>query len=110
MNGLPLTRSAAALFRALVTRAGLPADRILLNHVTTTDWHSLTLEGERHRFALRLTGASAEVGAQALCNGLEDAEFALPGWIVADIAVESGPAIGPDGSVELGIEALTIRE
>lgn len=107
---VPMTAAAAALFRVLAARASLAPDRTLLSAVTTTDWHSLTLEGERHRFTLRLTGAGAVEAGAAMCQDLEDAEFAVPGWIVADIAVERGPAIGSDGSVEIGIEALTIRE
>lgn len=110
MNRLPLTSSAAALFRALAARAGLPPDRALLSHITTTDWHSLTLDGERHRIALRLTGPDSKCATVRLCDEIEEAEFTLPGWIVADIAIERGPLIAPDGAVEIGIEALTIRE
>ncbi|MEO6434034.1 MAG: hypothetical protein ABIO29_08690 [Sphingomicrobium sp.] len=110
MKRLPMTNAAAAMFRALAARAGLIPDRTLLSAVSTTDWHSLTLEGERHRFALRLTGPTAQGAATALCDGIEDAEFVLSGWIVADIAVERGPLVGDDGAVEIGIEALTIRE
>lgn len=110
MNRLPLTSSAAAMFRALAARAGLPPDRTLLSAVATSDWHSLTLEGERHRFALRLAGPDSRRAAVRLCDGIEDAEFTVPGWIVADVAVDREPVIAADGAVEIGIEALTIRE
>jgi hypothetical protein len=43
-----------------------------------------------------------------MCNGLEDAEFSIPGVIVADVAVAGAPAHAPDGSITLMIEALTV--
>lgn len=109
MNRLALTAAAAALFRALAERAGISPDRTLLSAFATTDWHSLTLDGERHQLAIRLTGPTAQPAATAMCNGLEEAEFAIPGWIVADITLQSVARRG-DGSVEIEIEALTIRE
>jgi len=45
-----------------------------------------------------------------LLSGLEDAEFAIPGQTVADIAVASVPRQNPDGSISARIEALTIAE
>ena len=45
-----------------------------------------------------------------MCDGLEDAEFSIPGMIVADIAVLGEPKAALDGSTSLVIEALTIGE
>jgi hypothetical protein len=45
---------------------------------------------------------------ERMCRGLEDAEFSIPGQIVADIAVLGPPKRGLDGSISLTIEALTI--
>ncbi len=47
---------------------------------------------------------------ERMCDGLEDAEFSIPGQIVADIAVVGGPSARLDGSTSLTIEALTIGE
>lgn len=110
MKRLPLTSAAAALFRALAGRAGLAPERALITDVSSVDWHSLTLDGERHHFALRLAGEDADKAALALCAGLDEAEFDLAGWIVADIAVTDGPLRLGDGSVAVTLEALTIRE
>jgi hypothetical protein len=43
-------------------------------------------------------------------NGIEDAEFAIPGQILADIALAERPSRAPDGSVTLELEALTVVE
>ena len=43
-----------------------------------------------------------------MTNRLEDAEFSIPGVLVADIIVASGPSVELDGSTTLTIEALTV--
>jgi hypothetical protein len=45
-----------------------------------------------------------------MCAGLEDAEFSIPGVIVADIGVARAPSRAFDGSTSLTIEALTVTE
>lgn len=48
--------------------------------------------------------------ARRVLDGLEDAELAVPGHFVADIAVTNGPIMRPDGSIEVTLEALTVAE
>ena len=103
-----MSSAAAALLRAVLARAGVPRDRILLTDIRSVDWQSLTMIGERHELALRIPGPLAAGIAERLCAGLEDAEFAIPGQIVADIAIAEGPTTSSDGAVCLAIEALTI--
>ena len=103
-----MSSAAAALLRALLARAGVPRDRILLTEIRSVDWQSLTMVGERHELGLRIPGPLAAEVAARLCDGLSDAQFAIPGQIVADIIVVAGPAVETDGSVSLAIEALTI--
>ena len=110
MTRLPLTRAAAGLLRALLSRLGNEDRRISLSGISTIDWRSLTLEGERHQIVLRLTGDDANERCDRLTAGLEDAEFAIPGQIVADITVAGAPVRAVDGSYTLTIEALTITE
>ena len=43
-----------------------------------------------------------------MCDGLEDAEFSIPGVIVADIGLADAPAYGRDGSTTIIVEALTV--
>ena len=45
---------------------------------------------------------------ERMCHGLEDAEFSIPGIIVADVALADAPARSPDGSTTITIEALTV--
>lgn len=79
-------------------------------HWRSTDWQSLTFIGERHQVRLRVPGPEAMEVAERLTAGLADAEFAIPGQIVADIVLTGPPRALQDGSLEIGMEALTIAE
>jgi len=108
MNKIRMSAAASALLRALIARSGAPRDRILLSELRSIDWHSLTLTGERHEFQLRIPRPDSRAIVQRMCDGLEEAEFSIPGVLVADIGVAGEPNIGFDGSTSLTIEALTI--
>ena len=110
MMRMPLSAAAAGLLRALLVRAGVSRNRILLSAFESVDWQSLTLAGERHRIRLRIPPPDSHEIADRLTNGLQDAEFAIPGQIVADIALVGAPRVEADGSVTVEIEALTIAE
>src|SRR5687768_12046762 len=110
MMKLALSPAAAGLLRALIRRAGIDHDRILLSDFRSTDWQSLTFIGERHEMELRIPSLGAALIAGRLTDGLPDAEFSVPGQIVADIGLERAPSHNRDGSVTLHIEALTIAE
>ncbi|NUQ17758.1 MAG: hypothetical protein HOP95_04790 [Sphingomonas sp.] len=110
MIKMAMSQAAASLIRALVARARVERNRILLTDVQSVDWQSLTLTGERHQIAFRVTGLDSAEIARRMCAGLEDAEFSIPGVIVADIAVVGAPARQCDGATELMIEALTVSE
>ena len=110
MMKLALSPAAAGLLRALIARAGIDRDRILLTKFRSTDWQSLTFIGERHEMELRVPGPDADRLAERLTTGLADTEFSIPGQIVADIGLERPPIYNSDGSVSLHIEALTIAE
>jgi hypothetical protein len=107
---MAMSQSASALLRALIARSGAPRDRILLIDAQSVDWRSLTLTGERHSIDLRVSPPHSAAIAQRMCANLEDAEFAIPGLIVADIAVSGTPHRSADGSTNLTIEALTIAD
>jgi hypothetical protein len=110
MLKLALSPAAAGLLRALIARAGIDRDRILLTEFRSTDWQSLTFVGERHEMELRVPGPGADELARLLTDGLDEAEFAIPGQIVADIGLSHPPSQNGDGSVTLQLEALTIAE
>ncbi|HET9811063.1 MAG TPA: hypothetical protein VFP53_05125 [Sphingomicrobium sp.] len=110
MMRLAMSPAAAALLRALLRRAGVQRDRILLTEFRSTDWQSLTFIGEQHRIRLRIPSPDADETAASLVNGLPDAEFSIPGHVVADVAIIGEPERQPDGSVAILIEALTVEE
>ena len=110
MMKLALSPAAAGLLRALLARAGIDRDRILLTEFRSTDWQSLTFVGERHEMELRIPGPGADRLAERIISGLADAEFAISGQIVADIGLDRPPCHNRDESVSLYIEALTIAE
>ncbi len=110
MMKMAMSPAAAGLLRALLARAGVDRDRILLTEIRSTPWHSLTFAGERHRVDLRVPGPGAAALARLLTHELGEAEFTIPGQIVADIAVRGAMFEHPDGAVSLSVEALTVEE
>ena len=48
--------------------------------------------------------------ARALAEGLGEAEFSVPGHVVADIAVDGALLEQADGAINLTIEALTVED
>ena len=110
MIRIALSAAAAALLRALMARAGEARHRILLTDFRSVEWQSLTFAGERHWIELRLVGPDSEQILALLTDGIEDAEFAIPGQIVADIALVGLPLHEDDGAIALNLEALTIAE
>jgi len=110
MMKLGLSPAAAGLLRALIARTGIARDRILLTNYHSVDWQSLTFVGERHEIELRIPGPDARILASLLTDGLAEAEFAIPGQIVADIGLQFPPSDNSDGSITLCVEALTVTE
>lgn len=106
---LAMTSAASALVRSLIARSELPRNRILLTAVDSVEWRSLTFNGERHRVELRVIGLDSRSAAERICAGLEDAEFEIPGLVVADIAVIESRTTANEESAQLTIEALTIE-
>ena len=110
MNRLPMSCAGAALLRALLTRALVNRDRILLTEYRSTDWQSLTFVGERHELRFRATGPDAQIIYERMTDRLADTEFTIPRQIVADVVLFGQPSREPDGSISFTIEALTIQE
>jgi hypothetical protein len=106
----PMSPAASGLLRALVARGGCSRDRVLLTELSSEEWHSLTFVGERHHLHMRISGPDGATIASRIATGLEDAEFTIPGHIVADIGCGCAPQVEADGGVLLRIEALTVQE
>lgn len=110
MMKLAMSTAAAGLLRALLARTGVDRNRILLTNFRSTEWNSLTFAGERHHILLRVPGPGADSVANLLVDGLEEADFTIPGQIVADIALTRPAARMKDGAIMIEIEALTVAE
>ena len=110
MMRIAMSAAAAGLLRSLLARAAVDRSRILLTEFRSTDWQSLTFVGERHEFRLRVPGPEAGEIAARLLGGLGEAEFAIPGHLVADIGVVGEPQRAADGSLTISLEALTVAE
>ena len=108
MNRVATSAAASTLLRCLIGRARVPRNRILLTDVVSVDWRSLTFTGERHQLDLRIPGPDSRLIVERMCKGLEDAEFSIPGVIVADIGLAVAPVHALDGSTIITIEALTV--
>ena len=110
MMKMAMSAAAAGLLRALLQRAGIDRNRILLTEFRSTAWNSLTFDGERHVIRLRIPGPGAAAVLARLVGGLEEHEFAIPGHVVADIAVAGDPAPQDDGAILIDLEALTVAD
>jgi hypothetical protein len=110
MMKLAMSAAASGLLRALIGRAGVGRDRILLSDWHSVDWQSLTFVGERHDIRFRISGPDSWSSAVRLTDGIADEDFTIPGQIVADIAAVGQLQLASDGSTLVRIEALTIAE
>ncbi|QNN65590.1 hypothetical protein H9L12_03155 [Sphingomonas rhizophila] len=106
----PLSSAAAGLLRGILARAAVGRERVLLIDFRSVDWQSLTFVGERHEMRLKILGPDARVVADRLLQNLAEAEWTVPGQIVADMASGAPPVEGDDGSITIALEALTIVE
>ena len=110
MMRVAMSPAAAGLLRGVLARGGVDRDRILLTEFRSTDWQLLTFVGERHDFQLRVAGADASAILSQILTGLDEAEFEIPGHLLADIAVAQEPCRQGDGSMTVGLEALTVAQ
>jgi hypothetical protein len=110
MNRPRMTAYATVLLRLLLQRAGEDRNRIFLSGWSTTEWHSLTLDGEKHLAGFVVTGPNPEAFADLWLAGIKDAEFELPRGFLADIEVTSRRIRMEDGALEVEIAALTLDD
>jgi hypothetical protein len=102
------------LLAQLIQRAGRHA---VIAHSSSRPWASATFVGAQHRIIMQFSGAPedrADIAAcaDAFAHALTDAEFSIPGHIVADLAVDEriddGQGDGP--SIGFVLTALTIED
>lgn len=103
MSGAAPAAGLAPLIRALARRSSAQP---IVENALSTPWSSITFSGARHHFVLRFEGDRAARHADALCDGLDYAEFELGAHLLVDIAVlDTRPCAR---GCTLTIEALTI--
>lgn len=73
-----------------------------------TSWASATFIGARHALTMLLTGEDAASRAAALTQTLPEADFTIPGHLVADIAIDPIQQNG-SGEFRLTLSILTIE-
>ncbi len=82
--------------------------RVRIEAVESTDWQSVTFAGARHRLLLHLEGAGARDAADTLLARFPEADFVLPGHLLAEIRILTDRC-GPGAEVELEVQALTVE-
>lgn len=92
------------LLTALVARAG-PGWEVMEGDLTP--WASATFIGARHRVVLALDGEDAVERAEALAVVLPDADFAIAGHVVADLAVDA--VVTEEEGARMILSVLTIE-
>lgn len=90
----------------LLTQAGEGAS---LDDAGFRPWCSATFIGAQHRFSFRIAGPGASAHAERLVTLLPEAEFALPGHVVADLAVDAVRQNG-DADVLIDLAVLTVED
>jgi hypothetical protein len=95
-------RLAAALLALAGARAGI-------DDAGFRPWCSATFLGAQHRMTLRIGGVHALEHADRLASILPEAEFPIPGHIVADLTVDA-IRLQEDGTVLVDLAVLTIED
>lgn len=67
-----------------------------IDAASSRPWASATFNGSCHAIDLRFEGCDAHARAVATAEGLPDADFTIPGFIVADVTVD-GQDLARDG-------------
>lgn len=111
---LPLRGTPARLVKAVAgligdPRAAVPMyPMLVVEGVASRPWSSATFDGEHHRIDLRLHGSAEDIGdaVDRLLVLLPDAEFELPGQIVAEAKLV---ALGVDPDPRVVAASVTLE-
>lgn len=93
------------LIAALLDAAG-PGSEIVDGALTP--WCSATFVGAQHRLTLVLNGADAAARGARIAESLPEAQFCIPGHIVADLAVDDRRTVRAD-QARLRLCVLTVE-
>ncbi len=109
-RSLPRRDPHGRLMSCIVQIAGEGA---VIDAASSRPWASATFNGSRHSIDLRFDAPDAHARAASLAETLPEADFAIPGFIVADLAVDAqDQGRGEDGRpwALLRLSALVIED
>lgn len=102
--------AAGALLRGVSEGFASFCGSFRLESLTSRPWASVTFSGARHKLAFSLVGEGAAAAADAFAAGLGEADFALDGHILADVALVGEERSASGDLVRLSLEALTVED
>ena len=76
----------ARLLHTLLQTAG---EGSRIDAASSRPWASATFTGSRHMIDLRFEGAQAHDASATLTERLPEAQFNIPGYIVADVSIDA---------------------
>lgn len=88
-------------------RCCTPLAALTLEHSETRPWQSLLYDGARHHIRIALSGPEADQAIEQIRGALGEADFPIPGHLVADLRLS---AVDREGDARMvSVDALTIR-
>lgn len=86
------------------------AGAVTVAAIASKPWASITFSGARHRLRIAFDGPGAVGAAADLLERLDDLEIALPGQLLADLALLAETRSDDGSQASLEVEALTIDD
>lgn len=83
---------------------------VTVDSLTARPWASITFSGARHRLRISFAGPGAVGAAADVLQRLEALEVAIPGLLLADLALLAESRSDDGRRAWLDLEALTIDE
>jgi hypothetical protein len=103
MHGLRGPDSGTLLIRAIRSHAATAGISLQVDSIACRPWASATFTGTRHRLTIV---ADPVPGLRSWIDELPEAEFAMRGHIVADLAIDQVETIADKAHVTLAILTL----
>lgn len=106
----PSDDAGTVLLQALAACFAGFAGAYRVEELVSRSWASVTFSGARHKVAFALHGPGAATAADAFLGVMREAEFALPGHILADLALVGEERSADGEHVQVRLEALTVQD
>jgi len=109
MTRSPASKLAAAIRVEIVNFMNFTG-AVTVDALTARPWASITFSGDRHRLRVSFDGPGAVGAAADVLQRLEELEIAVPGLLLADIALLAESRSDDGSRAWLDLEALTIDD